>query len=208
MLCPACGLNAPPRASTCPECGTVLTRQPASARDAGVTGVVDSLDDFSDAQVTGVYVPTPAGADSQATSFTPSFNQADVEMTGVVLPLMPGTPPPAPSAGRRQTGVRDTKTRTPGNGGGVAQGPLQPGEEFGPRYHIMRLLGAGGMGAVYQAWDADLEMAVAIKVILPAEDGDQTAAADLERRFKRELVLARQVTHKNVVRIHDLGEID
>ena len=37
---------------------------------------------------------------------------------------------------------------------------------------------------------------------------DATVAADIERRFKRELLLARQVTHKNVVRIHDLGEID
>ena len=37
---------------------------------------------------------------------------------------------------------------------------------------------------------------------------DPRAAEDLERRFKRELLLARQVTHKNVVRIHDLGEID
>ena len=37
---------------------------------------------------------------------------------------------------------------------------------------------------------------------------DATAAKDLEARFKRELVLARQVTHKYVVRIHDLGEID
>ena len=37
---------------------------------------------------------------------------------------------------------------------------------------------------------------------------DPAAAAEVERRFKRELLLARQVTHKNVVRIHDLGEID
>ena len=37
---------------------------------------------------------------------------------------------------------------------------------------------------------------------------DPNAAKDLERRFKRELLLARQVTHKNVVRIHDLGEIE
>ena len=37
---------------------------------------------------------------------------------------------------------------------------------------------------------------------------DPTAAREIERRFKRELLLARQVTHKNVVRIHDLGEIN
>ena len=66
----------------------------------------------------------------------------------------------------------------------------------------------GGMGAVYQAWDDELGVAVALKVVRPEITSDPTAARDLERRFKRELLLARQVTHKNVVRIHDLGEID
>ena len=64
------------------------------------------------------------------------------------------------------------------------------------------------MGAVYQAWDAELGEAVAIKVILPEAMEDPATALELEKRFKRELLLARQVTHKNVVRIHDLGEID
>ena len=63
------------------------------------------------------------------------------------------------------------------------------------------------MGSVYEARDAELGILVAIKIIRPDASADPTAAADLERRFKRELVLARQVTHKNVVRIHDLGEI-
>jgi serine/threonine-protein kinase len=70
------------------------------------------------------------------------------------------------------------------------------------------MLGIGGMGAVYQAWDAELGVSVAIKVIRPEVMADASAAAEVERRFKRELLLARQVTHKNVVRIHDLGEID
>ena len=87
-------------------------------------------------------------------------------------------------------------------------GPLAVGQAFGTRYHIIRLLGVGGMGAVYQAWDAELGVAVAIKVIRPEIMADADAAAEIERRFKRELLLARQVTHKNVVRIHDLGEID
>ncbi len=64
------------------------------------------------------------------------------------------------------------------------------------------------MGAVYQAWDAELGVAVAVKVIRPEIAADPIAAQEIERRFKRELLLARQVTHKNVVRIHDLGEID
>src|ERR1044071_2392825 len=87
-------------------------------------------------------------------------------------------------------------------------GPLKPGQTFGPRYHIIRLLGAGGMGAVYHAWDTELGVSVAIKVIRPEIMANPSAGADVERRFKRELLLARQVTHKNVVRIHDLGEID
>ena len=64
------------------------------------------------------------------------------------------------------------------------------------------------MGAVYQAWDAELGVIVALKVIRPEVAADPAAAAMLERRFKQELLLARQVTHKNVVRIHDLGELD
>jgi tetratricopeptide (TPR) repeat protein/tRNA A-37 threonylcarbamoyl transferase component Bud32 len=87
-------------------------------------------------------------------------------------------------------------------------GPLQAGQSFGPRYHIIRALGVGGMGAVYQAWDAELAETVAIKVIRPEVMANPEAAWDVEKRFKRELLLARQVTHKNVVRIHDLGEID
>ena len=35
-------------------------------------------------------------------------------------------------------------------------GPLSPGQAFGARYHILRLFGMGGMGAVYQAWDQEL----------------------------------------------------
>ncbi len=63
------------------------------------------------------------------------------------------------------------------------------------------------MGAVYQAWDQELGIALALKVILPGI-ADSAAAREMEQRFKRELLLARQVTHKNVVRIHDMGEID
>src|SRR5262249_33066018 len=99
-----------------------------------------------------------------------------------------GAPPPAPS--------------------GVALGPLVPGTSFGKRYHIKRLLGLGGMGAVYQAWDTELGIDVAIKLIRPDIIGDPAAAAEIQRRFKRELLLARLVSHRNVVRIHDLGEID
>ena len=66
---------------------------------------------------------------------------------------------------------------------------------------------AGFTGAVI-AWDHELDVVVALKVIRPEATTDPTEVAAIERRFKQELLLARQVTHNNVVRIHDLGEID
>src|SRR5437667_7907355 len=60
------------------------------------------------------------------------------------------------------------------------------------------------MGAVYKAMDRELSRPVALKVIRPDLAGNQ-AILD---RFKQELLLAREVTHKNVIRIYDLGEAE
>src|SRR5207245_6070438 len=78
---------------------------------------------------------------------------------------------------------------------------LQPGTLLGQRYEILQILGEGGMGAVYKARDLELNRMVALKVIRPELAGHP----DILRRFKQELILARQVTHKNVIRICDLG---
>ena len=56
----------------------------------------------------------------------------------------------------------DSGTRRPPTSSGTRsvasnnEGPLEVGQPFGTRYHITRVLGVGGMGAVYQAWDAEL----------------------------------------------------
>jgi eukaryotic-like serine/threonine-protein kinase len=81
---------------------------------------------------------------------------------------------------------------------------LRPGYVLGRRYEIVQLLGQGGMGAVYRALDREVNRTVALKVIRPDLAGN-TAILD---RFKLELVLSHQVTHKNVVRIYDLGDAD
>src|ERR1044072_5305723 len=83
------------------------------------------------------------------------------------------------------------------------EGFLRSGERFG-RYEIVRRLGSGGMGHVYEAWDRELQETVALKVLR----GEFASRPDADARFKRELSLARHITHKNVVRIHDLGQID
>jgi tetratricopeptide (TPR) repeat protein len=64
------------------------------------------------------------------------------------------------------------------------------------------------MGVVYKAWDEELGVAVALKIVRPEITTDPMIEAEMERRFKRELLLAREVTHRNVVRIHDLGDVD
>jgi tetratricopeptide (TPR) repeat protein len=86
--------------------------------------------------------------------------------------------------------------------------PLVPGTKLGTRYTVLKLLGRGGMGAVYQAYDDELGVAVAIKTILPGDSSDAYTRRDQVSRFKSELLLARQVSHKNVVRIHDIGEVE
>jgi serine/threonine-protein kinase len=92
------------------------------------------------------------------------------------------------------------------HGGSHAGGMFTPGSLFASRYRITRMLGAGGMGAVYEAWDHELGVTIALKVIRTEVITDPGAARDYERRFKQELLLARKVSHPNVVRIHDMGD--
>ncbi len=81
---------------------------------------------------------------------------------------------------------------------------LRHGDVLGGRYEILQLLGEGGMGAVYKAMDRELNRPVALKLIRPQLAANPSILA----RFKQELLLAHQVTHKNVIRIYDLGDAD
>ncbi|MEX0735204.1 MAG: protein kinase [Steroidobacteraceae bacterium] len=78
---------------------------------------------------------------------------------------------------------------------------LTAGTVIAGRYRVIGLIGVGAMGMVYRVHDERLHLDVALKLLRP----EQTDARMLER-FEQELVLARQVTHKNVVRIHDIGQ--
>ncbi len=80
---------------------------------------------------------------------------------------------------------------------------LKPGTDFGPRYRIEALLGQGGMGRVYKAADKELNRTVAIKVVRQGFAGEEDAL----NRFKQELLLASKISHKNILRIHDMGEV-
>jgi eukaryotic-like serine/threonine-protein kinase len=84
----------------------------------------------------------------------------------------------------------------------AAKGQLEAGFLLAERFEILALLGQGGMGAVYKARDNELERLVAIKLIRP----ELASHPEILRRFKQELILAREVTHRNVIRIFDLGQ--
>src|ERR1700749_4340767 len=84
----------------------------------------------------------------------------------------------------------------------AAKGQLEAGFLLAERFEIVSLLGQGGMGAVYKARDTELERLVAIKLIRP----ELASHPEILRRFKQELILAREVTHRNVIRIFDLGQ--
>ena len=97
------------------------------------------------------------------------------------------TPPPAPS-----------------RASSASAAVFQVGEVLNGRYEILQLLGEGGMGAVYKAADRELDRFVGLKVIRPELASNPSILA----RFKQELLLAHQVTHRNVIRIYDLAEAE
>lgn len=109
------------------------------------------------------------------------------------------------SASAREPSVGDTIASTP-----ITPGRLQTlsqidaGSVLGRRFEILSELGSGGMAVVYKAYDRELDEIVALKVL---KDGQWDDPLKLER-LKEEIKLARRITHKNVLRTYDLGEID
>ncbi len=81
---------------------------------------------------------------------------------------------------------------------------LEKGSLFAGRYEILGTLGTGGMGAVYRARDRQLDEVVAVKVLRGEVLKDDPT---LIERFKKELSLSRKITHRNVLRTHDFGEV-
>lgn len=83
---------------------------------------------------------------------------------------------------------------------------LHQGTRFAERYRILATLGAGGMGAVYRAYDELVGETVALKVssAMTSTDG-RTRVSDEQRR---EVAMARRVTHPNVARVYDLGVVE
>jgi serine/threonine protein kinase/Flp pilus assembly protein TadD len=110
------------------------------------------------------------------------------------------TPPPA--YGDLLTLSAAGVCASPSSGNGPPA--MTPGAAFGPRYRIISILGRGGMGTVYKAYDRELNRDVALKLVRL----ELTSQPNSMQRFKQELLLASKVSHKNILRIHDLGDVN
>jgi eukaryotic-like serine/threonine-protein kinase len=131
-----------------------------------------------------------ATSDPEATFVDSDATLVDVDATVVDAGSVRGSPTPP-------SGPRNARLQ-------VAAPMLQAGDVLGGRYEILQMLGEGGMGAVYKARDRELDRFVALKLIRP----ELAANPSILARFKQELLLSREVTHRNVIRIYDLGDAD
>jgi serine/threonine protein kinase/tetratricopeptide (TPR) repeat protein len=98
--------------------------------------------------------------------------------------------PPSPEAGAPPTATLAAAGQEPA-----------VGSTFAGRYQVIEELGRGGMGKVFKAFDREVDVRVALKLIRPEVAADQAAI----ERFRNELKVARGISHKNVCRMYDLG---
>ncbi len=81
---------------------------------------------------------------------------------------------------------------------------MDPPDPFAHRYNSLRLVGRGGIGAVYRAWDTGLDREVALKLL----NANLATDPDWRRRFKQEATAASKLNHQNITIVHDRGEYE
>ena len=151
----------------------------------------------------------------KSASERPSLSEASTALEAGLNPAKPTTPlnaagaPDAsvlvkPSQSPDATPIDQDSTQSMPRAGAAAgplQGSIAGNRVLADRYKIIRFVGRGAMGEVYEADDITLQQRIAVKLIAPEISCDQRALA----RFRREIQMARLVTHPSVCRIFDIG---
>ena len=181
---------------------------PFAGESSSSNAPVPPLDKFAPQDSSPSEVDSEFDSEATVVDATPWESDPDATLVDAAPVIDPDAPTlvDAGPIGRPQTPARrpsapSSKNRTPA---GDSAAVFQIGEVVAARYEILQLLGEGGMGAVYKAADRTLDRFVALKVIRPEMASNPAILA----RFKQELLLSHQVTHRNVIRIYDLGESD
>jgi protein kinase-like protein len=123
-----------------------------------------------------------------------SVSQMPTQMTGGTggaAPATPSRPAVSGTIGRLESSAS------------FATAAFQPGQMLSGRYRVIGLLGRGGMGEVYRADDLELSQAVSLKFL----GRSLSDRPDMLERFRAEVRNARQVSHPNICRVYDIGEV-
>jgi serine/threonine-protein kinase len=169
---------------------------------AEVKSLLESHRNASDPAATNFLSQTEEIQRSQLTEPEPAENDSPAPIEHKHSSHHSIQPPPA-SHVQSRTPRSGTHHRS-GSGDSTPRGRFESGTVLDDRYRIISLLGLGGMGEVYRAEDLTLDQPVALK-FLPQSFQDNPSWLE---RFHNEVRMARQVTHPNVCRVFDIGEVD
>jgi serine/threonine protein kinase/tetratricopeptide (TPR) repeat protein/TolB-like protein len=219
MICPSCKGENPALAVRCRHCEAMLQASgTVKSEDTGKrsSGESDSnplanippstrwdpdADRRIDSPVLSAGYQAKEGPNVSIISKTPSGSTPPDDRT--IDSSDPGRLRTGEEATPKTAGTSSPSRRSSGTGRELSSS-LGAGRDFGPRFRIEKLLGAGGMGKVYKAFDKELSRMVALKTLQPELVSDPL----LTERFKQELLLASKISHRNILRIHDLSEVD
>jgi eukaryotic-like serine/threonine-protein kinase len=216
MKCPSCGQENPELAQNCAKCGKVLLYLEDNQTLENVDRETLSKQAEKAEPPKGSRVSGKGSGESPKTGTNAGASRLQRERFGdpQVLSKTPsGIGPNTPGSQEHVDdgtilGEEPSYARSSRSYGERSElsysfsGILQPGMDFGPRFRIEKLLGEGGMGKVYKAFDKELGRTVALKTLQPELIKDPSIIL----RFKQELLLASKISHKNILRIHDLSE--
>jgi hypothetical protein len=144
------------------------------------------------------------GVVPDAARFCPGCGEPTTSISEMVTATAPLERRKPSTPAERRPGSPSPASRRPISTSITDGGSFAPGEVLAERYRIIALLGRGGMGEVYRADDLKLGQPVALKFLPHAMARDESYIA----RFRAEVRNARQVSHPNVCRVYDLGEIE
>ena len=178
--CTSCGKQIPSLSRFCPSCG-----QAQSSDDVSTQLASELSSDLSDETL-----PISDASDKVRPDNVPTL----ISSEPIAMAKTPRSPRPAPKSSHISSSSSTL----------LNYGRFLPGALLADRYRVVALLGRGGMGEVYRADDLTLGQPVALK-FLPEEAAQDPA---LIERFKAEVRIARKVSHPNVCRVYDVGEVD